>query len=103
MTSKYAFIKALIFEESFLVVTFDMSQYEYYVKLCEYHFQFRMVGKKYNQTLKELKNHLSERRFAALVYELEKYMMQLVQVLSKVTDLMKECLKSNQKSENMEI
>ena len=34
----------------------------------------------YNQTLKELKSHFSERRTAALVYKLEKYMMQLVQI-----------------------
>lgn len=37
-----------------------------------------MVGNNYNQTLKELKSHFSERRVTALVYKLEKYMMQLV-------------------------
>ena len=37
--------------------------------------------------LTELKSHFSERRTAALVYKLEKYMMQLVQIMHKVTEL----------------
>ncbi len=87
MTSKSAFIKARIFGEPFHVVTFDKSKHECFVKLSEFHSQFRMVGNNYNQTLKELKSHFSERRAAALVYKLEKYMMQLVQVMTKVTEL----------------
>ena len=87
MTSKSAFIKARIFGESFHVVTFDKSQHEYYAKLSEFHSQFRMVGNNYNQTLKELKIHFSERRAAALVYKLEKYMMQLVQIMHEVVEL----------------
>ena len=103
MTSKSAFIKARIFGEPFHVVTFDKSPHEYYAKLSEFHSQFRMVGNNYNQTLKELKSHFSERRTAALVYKLEKYMIQLVQIMTKVTELTTEYRKSKQKSENMEI
>ena len=87
MTSKSAFIKARIFGEPFHVVTFDKSQYEYYAKLSDFHALFRMVGNNYNQTLKELKSHFSERRAMALVCKLEKYMMQLVQIMQKVTEL----------------
>ena len=87
MTSKSAFIKARIFGEPFHVVTFDKSQHEYYAKLSDFHAQFRMVGNNYNQTLKELKSHFSERRTMALVCKLEKYMMQLVQTMHKVTEL----------------
>ena len=87
MTSKSAFIKARIFGEPFHVVTFDKGQHEYYAKLSDFHAQFRMVGNNYNQTLKELKSHFSERRTAALVYKLEKYLMQLVQTMHKVTEL----------------
>lgn len=87
MTSKSAFIKARIFEKTFHVVTYDKSQHEYYAKLSEFHSQFRMVGNNYNQTLKELKSHFSERRTAALVYKLEKYMMELVQIMTKVIEL----------------
>ena len=103
MTSKSAFIKARIFGEPFHVVTFDKSQHEYYTKLSDFHAQFRMVGNNYNQTLKELKSHFSERRTMALVCKLEKYMIQLVQIMTKVTELTTEFRKSKQKSENMEI
>ena len=87
MTSKSAFIKARIFGEPFHVVTFDKSQHEYYTKLSDFHAQFRMVGNNYNQTIKELKCHFSERRAMALVCKLEKYMMQLVQIMHKVVEL----------------
>ena len=90
MTSKSAFIKARIFGGPFHVVTFDKSQHEYYTKLSDFHAQFRMVGNNYNQTLKELKSHFSERRTAALVYKFEKYMMQLVQIIQKVVELTNE-------------
>lgn len=89
MTSKSAFIKARIFGEPFHVVIFDKSQHEYYAKLSDFHAQFRMVGNNYNynQTLKELKCHFSEHRAMALVCKLEKYMMQLVQIMHKVVEL----------------
>lgn len=103
MTSKSAFIKARIFGEPFYVVIFDKSQHEYYAKLSEFHAQFRMVGNNYNQTLKELKSHFSERRTAALVYKLEKYMMELVLIMHKVIVLTDEYQKWIQKSENKEI
>lgn len=87
IASKSAFIKAQIFGEPFHVVTFDKSQHEYYTKLSDFHAQFRMVGNNYNQTLKELKSHFSERRAMALVCKLEKFMMQLVQIMTKVIGL----------------
>ena len=87
MTSKSAFIKARIFGEPFHVVTFDKSQHEYYAKLSEFHSQFRMVGNNYNQTLKELKSHFSERRAMVLVCKLEKCMMQFVQIMHEVIEL----------------
>ena len=86
MTSKSAFIKARIFGEPFHVVTFDKGQHEYYAKLSDFQAQFRMVGNNYNQTLKELKSHFSERRAMALVCKLEKYMMLLVQIIHKVVE-----------------
>ena len=87
MTNKATFLKAQFFGQTFHVVTFDKSQHEYYTKLSEFHSQFRMVGNNYNQTLKELKSHFSERRTMALVCRLEKSMMQLVQIMTKVTEL----------------
>ena len=45
-----------------------------------------LLAKNYNQTLKELKSHFSERRTMALVCKLEKYMMLLVQIIHKVVE-----------------
>jgi len=87
MTSKSAFIKARIFGEPFHVMTFDKSRHDYYAKLSDFHSQFRMVGNNYNQTLKELKSHFSERRAMVLVCKLEKCMMQLVQIMHEVLEL----------------
>ena len=87
MSNKATFLKAQFFGQTFHVATFDKSQHEYYAKLSEFHSQFRMVGNNYNQTLKELKSHFSERRTMALVCRLEKFMMQLVQIMAKVVKL----------------
>ena len=87
MSNKATFLKAQFFGQTFHVATFDKSQHEYYTKLSEFHSQFRMVGNNYNQTLKELKSHFSERRTMALVCKLEKSMMQLVQIMHEVVEL----------------
>lgn len=99
MTSKATFLKAQFFGQTFHVVTFDKSQHEYYTKLSDFHAQFRMVGSNYNQTLKELRTHFSERRAMALVYRLEKYMMQLVRIMTKVAELTTEYRGNIQESE----
>ena len=90
MTSKSSFIKAQFFGETFHVVTFDKGLHEYYTKLSDFHAQFRMVGNNYNQTLKELRSHFSERRAMALTYKLEKYMQQLVEIATKIVELANE-------------
>ena len=94
MSNKATFLKAQFFGETFHVVTFDKSQHEYYAKLSDFHAQFRMVGNNYNQTLKVLKSHFSERMAMALVCKLEKCMMQLVQIMIKVIELTNEYEKS---------
>ena len=43
-----------------------------------------LLAKNYNQTLKELKSHFSERRTMALVCKLEKCMMELVQIMHDI-------------------
>ena len=90
MAHPSVFIKSQFFGETFHVVTFDKGLHEYYTKLSDFHAQFRMVGNNYNQTLKELKSHFSERRAMALTYKLEKYMQQLVEIATKILELTNE-------------
>ena len=54
-------------------------------------------SKNYNQTLKELKRHFSERRAITLICKLEKYMKQLVQIMHKVAELTDEYLEKHAK------
>ena len=56
-----------------------------------------LLAKNYNQTLKELKSLFSERKAMALACKLEKYMMQLVQIMHTVMELMAEYRKANTK------
>ena len=53
-----------------------------------------MVGNNYNQMLKDLKRHFTERRTMAIICKMEKYMMRLVQIMTKVTELTNEYKKS---------
>ena len=72
------------------MVTFDKGLHEYYTKLSDFHAQFRMVDNNYNQTLKKLRSHFSERSAMALTYKLEKYMQQLVEIATKIVELTNE-------------
>lgn len=75
--AKAVFIKARVFEQAFKVMKVDKSLVDYYTKLSAFHAQFRAVGVNYNQTVKELKSHFSERKAMALLYKLEKQTMEL--------------------------
>ena len=86
-SNKATFLKAQFFGQEFRVRTFDQSKHEYYARLSNFHGQFRMVGNNYNQVVKELKVHFSERRAMALTYKLEKCTMQLVEIMQEVKAL----------------
>ena len=62
LLSKAAFIKARVFNEAFRVVKTDRGTLEYVAKLTAFHAQFRAVGTNYNQVVKELHAHFSEKK-----------------------------------------
>ena len=72
LLSKAAFIKARVFNEAFRVVKTDRGTLEYVAKLTAFHAQFRAVGTNYNQVVKELHAHFSEKKTLALLYKLER-------------------------------
>ena len=59
---------------------------DYYTKLSDFHAQFRAIGTNYNQVVKELRIHFSEKKAMALLYKLEKHTIDLVK-LSKETGI----------------
>ena len=85
--AKAVFIKARVFGEVFKVIQVDNSFPEYYAKLSDLYAQFRRIAVNYNQTVKELKSHFSEKKAMALLYKLEKTTQELVAVSREIVVL----------------
>ena len=71
LLSKATFIKARVFGDVFRVIKTDRGTLEYVAKLTQFHAQFRAIGTNYNQIVKLLHTHFSERKALALLYKLE--------------------------------
>lgn len=90
LLSKAAFIKARVFGDVFRVIKRDRGTLEYVAKLTQFHAQFRAVGVNYNQVVKELHTHFSERKALALLYKLEKATHELAAVGQRIIVLCEE-------------
>lgn len=100
VNARAVFIKAQFFGEQFRVLTEDKSLVEYYARLSSFHAQYRAVGNNYNQVVKELRYHFSEKKAMALLYKLEKCTMELVSVTREVIRLTEEYKSIRQASEH---
>ena len=60
--AKAVFLKEHFFGRTFKVLTVDRALVDYYTKLSDFHAQFRAIGTNYNQVVKELRCHYSEKR-----------------------------------------
>lgn len=87
LQSKAAFIKARVFNDTFRVIKTDRGTLEYVAKLTQFHAQFRAVGTNYNQVVKELHTHFSEKKALALLYKLEKITVELVAIGQQIIAL----------------
>mgnify|MGYP003623854478 CR=1 FL=1 len=90
LQSKAAFIKARVFNDTFRVIKTDRGTLEYVAKLTQFHAQFRAVGTNYNQVVKELHTHFSEKKALALLYKLEKITAELAAIGQKIIALSEE-------------
>ena len=88
--AKSVFIKAHFFGQPFKVMKVDKTLVDYYTKLSDFHAQFRAVGTNYNQVVKELRCHFSEKKAMALLYKLEKCTEELAALSRRIVDLSKE-------------
>ena len=68
--ARAVFLKAHFFGQPFRVLVTDKTLLDYCTKLSAFHAQYRMVGNNYNQTVKELRCHFSEKKAMALLYKL---------------------------------
>ena len=87
--AKAVFAKALIFGQPFRVLKVDKTLVDYYTKLSDFHAQFRAIGTNYNQVVKELKSHFSEKKAMALLFKLEKCTQELVALSHRIVQLSK--------------
>ena len=85
--AKAVFLKAYFFEQKFKVLKVDKAMLEYHTKLSDFHAQFRAIGTNYNQAVKELRCHFSEKKAMALLYRLEKCTIDLVKLSREIVEL----------------
>ena len=88
--AKAVFLKAHFFGQKFRVLKVDKTLVDYYTKLSDFHAQFRAVGTNYNQVVKELRSHFSEKKAMALLYKLEQHTVELVKLSRKIVELSRE-------------
>lgn len=87
LRSMAQFIAARVFSEEFRVVRTDRAALEYVAKLTALYQQFRAVGVNYNQAVKELHVHFSEKKALAMLYRLEKSTLELIELSRKIVEL----------------
>ena len=88
--ARSVFLKAHFFGQPFKVLKVDKTLVDYYTKLSDFHAQFRAVGTNYNQVVKELRLHFSEKKAMALLYKLEGQTVELVNLSRRIVELSKE-------------
>ena len=90
MYAKAVFLKAHFFGQKFKVLKVNKTLVDNYTKLSDFHAQFRAVGTNYNQVVKELHAHFSEKKTLALLYKLERATRELAAVGQQVVSLSEE-------------
>lgn len=90
VAAKAVFIKARVFNDTFRVIKTDRGTLEYVAKLTQFHAQFRAVGTNYNQVVKELHTHFSDKKALALLYKLEKITAELAVIGQQIVSLSEE-------------
>ena len=88
--AKAVFLKAHFFGQKFKVLKVDKVMLEYCTRLSDFHAQFRAIGTNYNQVVKELRCHFSEKKAMALLYKLEQCTKELAAITRQVVELSRE-------------
>ena len=88
--ARAVFLKEHFFGRTFKVLTVDKTLVDYYTKLSDFHAQFRAIGTNYNQVVKELRCHYSEKKAMSLLFKLENYTVELVKLSHRIVELSRE-------------
>ncbi|WP_217607287.1 conjugal transfer protein MobA [Chitinophaga sp. GbtcB8] len=90
MDVKAHFITACIFQKTIKTVKIDKAAMDYYMRLTTLYAQFRAVGVNYNQVVKLLYGHFSEKKAAAYLFKLEKQTAEMAALCQKIIRLTEE-------------
>lgn len=97
--ARAVFLKEHFFGRTFKVLTVDKTLVDYYTKLSDFHAQFRAIGTNYNQVVKELRCHFSEKKAMALLFKLEKLTIELVTLSNRIVELSRELKEQREQSQ----
>lgn len=87
MNVKAHFITSCIFEKTVRTIQIDKGTIDFYMRLTSFHSQFRSIGVNYNQIVKLLYRHFSEKKAAAFLYKLEKKTAEMALLCQKIIHL----------------
>lgn len=90
MTNKAKFIISVVFGKEIKTIKIDKAVMDYYMRLTSFHSQFRSIGVNYNQIVKLLYRHFSEKKAAAFLYKLEKQTTEMAVLCQKIIQLTEE-------------
>ena len=90
MTNKAKFIISVLFGREIKTVKIDKALLDFYMRLTSFNSQFRSIGVNYNQIVKLLYSHFSEKKSAAYLYKLEKQTAELAVLCQKIIQLTEE-------------
>ena len=90
MTNKAKFIISQLFGKEIKTVRIDKGTVDFYMRLTSFHSQFRSVGVNYNQVVKLLYSHFSEKKASAYLYKLEKQTAEFAALCQKIIQLTEE-------------
>lgn len=90
MSNKAKFIISQVFGKEMKTVKIDKGTVDFYMRLTSFHCQFRALGVNYNQIVKLLYRHFSEKKAAAFLYKLEKQTAEMAMLCQKIIQLTEE-------------
>lgn len=95
MKVKAHFITSCIFNKPIKTVKIDKGSLDFYMRLTSFHSQFRNVGVNYNQIVKILYTHFSEKKAASFLYKLEKQTVEMIEIFKNVIKITEEFHQKN--------
>ena len=100
MPNKAKFIILQLFNKEMKSVKIDKGTIDFYMRLTSFHSQFRSIGVNYNQIVKLLYRHFSEKKTLAFLYKLEKQTAEMAMLCQKIIQITEEFEAKNLKKQH---